>query len=56
LGGWRPDLEAAADRIPCTKVDAGESLVDDRRFVSGSAVQLGERIAEDETADDRLKI
>ena len=53
---WLPDLEATTDRIPGAKVDADESLVDDRRLVPWRAVQLGERLAEDETTDDGLKV
>ena len=43
LGRWQPELEVTADRTPGAEVHVGESLVHDRRFVPGSAVQLGER-------------
>src|SRR6185295_7724283 len=50
LGGWKPKLQVTADRTPGAEVHLGESLVDDRRLVPGSAVQFGERLTEDETA------
>src|SRR5206468_11087290 len=56
LGRWQAKLDVTADRAPGAEVYLGESLVDDRRLVPGSAVEFGERLAEDETADDRLKV
>ncbi len=44
------------ERIRGAEVPVGESLVHDRRLMPRSPVQLGEGLAEDETADDGVKV
>ena len=45
-----------ADRTPGAEVHVGKSLVHDRRLVPGSPMQLGKGFAEDETAEDGVKV